>query len=801
MDSINKELLRMGSEYLELDKELTKKFLSGEMSFADYSNEWYMNEDEENIDELMRRHDDEPAPSTSVDKGVPKRHRRVTRLTPALMGLMGEANLRFARGDIETAEKMCHEIIKQVPTASEPYQTLAQIYENDSTKHLQFSLLAAHLRPSDANEWLRLAALCKQSDEIKQEMICYNRAVRAQPQNLDIHLKRLEALSLLDKDTYVGITPVKCYHRIVQSLPSSEGQIIMKYAKMAAAIYHKSEEFEDAFQVMAIAYNKCHNLFTHEDLNMFFELLINQKQFQTCIEVFVSNCEVEIEAEILTVKNDKEEIEEQTHYTKCSIPNNLPIDLKSKLLICFIHLGSMNLVKTLLDDFIKNDVEKTGDLYMDIEEVLSSHGHYDLALYLLEPLTKNEKFDLGAVWLKHANCLCSLGRETEAIASYYKVLAHAPQHPEARKRIFAILERTGQINAALEVLNQNPKYVVSAGLLYEQCFTLKKYNQIEKYLDVGEAFLSKTFAKYRHVEELNLAFRAKGGTELIQSFRTLRGENPYNEDDIHFDEDEDFKLSPEEEWNFFTDVLFTACEHKNYILMQKLAFGAISSKNITSYRSEIEFFCLQSSLLNNDYVKAFKFIKEFTIKMTTTRCWNLMNFVMNSLEENTHCKFLSRLFQRENYFVKHLFLGNNFLNSGRYLVALKYFLEYHNQFKEPVTALLIAITILTMASQRTVDKHHNLVLQGMAYLLTYKNLRKCDQETYYNMGRAYQMLSINNLAIEYYERALKSPDIAVCENHGIISLKKETAYNLYVLYKDHAPQIARRYMLKYIVIE
>ena len=39
---------------------------------------------------------------------------RRRRLEPALQGLMGEANLRFARGDAETAERMCMEVIRQV---------------------------------------------------------------------------------------------------------------------------------------------------------------------------------------------------------------------------------------------------------------------------------------------------------------------------------------------------------------------------------------------------------------------------------------------------------------------------------------------------------------------------------------------------------------------------------------------------------------------------------------------------------------------------------------------------------------
>jgi hypothetical protein len=42
---------------------------------------------------------------------------------------MGEANLRFVRGDIDTAIRMCMEVIRQDPAVAEPFQTLATLYD------------------------------------------------------------------------------------------------------------------------------------------------------------------------------------------------------------------------------------------------------------------------------------------------------------------------------------------------------------------------------------------------------------------------------------------------------------------------------------------------------------------------------------------------------------------------------------------------------------------------------------------------------------------------------------------------
>lgn len=122
---------------------------------------------------------------------------------------MGEANIRYARGEKEDAIMMCMEIIRQgrkmcifrtssnvliqfnaniipkqclhvclsAPLAFEPFSTLAMIYEDDedTEKALQFGLIAAHLNPSDSEEWIRLAEMSLQQDNIRQAILCYTK--------------------------------------------------------------------------------------------------------------------------------------------------------------------------------------------------------------------------------------------------------------------------------------------------------------------------------------------------------------------------------------------------------------------------------------------------------------------------------------------------------------------------------------------------------------------------------------------------------------------------------------------------
>lgn len=63
------------------------------------------------------------------------------------------------------------------PLAYEPFSTLAMIYEDqgDSEKALQFGLIAAHLNPSDCDEWLKLADMSLERENVKQAIICYSK--------------------------------------------------------------------------------------------------------------------------------------------------------------------------------------------------------------------------------------------------------------------------------------------------------------------------------------------------------------------------------------------------------------------------------------------------------------------------------------------------------------------------------------------------------------------------------------------------------------------------------------------------
>lgn len=135
-----------------------------------------------------------PDPSESI------KSREFSKLQPHLKGLMGEANLRYARGDHETAKRMCYEVIRQAPTAFEPYFTLAQMYQTSNVKKYKgFLMLANHLNPTHVAVVCSLVDLYIQEGEIVGAIRCYSRAIKYAPRVLFFHERRLELLNKTGK--------------------------------------------------------------------------------------------------------------------------------------------------------------------------------------------------------------------------------------------------------------------------------------------------------------------------------------------------------------------------------------------------------------------------------------------------------------------------------------------------------------------------------------------------------------------------------------------------------------------------
>lgn len=95
-------------------------------------------------------------------------------------------------------------------------------------------------------------------------------------------------------------------------------------------------------------------------------------------------------------------------------------------------------------------------------------------------------------------------------------------------------------------------------------------------------------------------------------------------------------------------------------------------------------------------------------------------------------------------------------------------------------------------------------IPAIAFLKKYSQLRNEDgeQETFYNMGRAFHQIGLLPAAVQFYKLVLdKDPGDLIKKNSYLLDLRKEAAFNLHLIYlQSENYLLARMYLENYITI-
>lgn len=781
-------------------QEYITNFLEGKLSFDEYAAEMVKLNDASNSESVVAgssaiKSEGNVELEKVLKEKKPKKRTIRQNLPPALKGLMGEANLRYARGDKDMAVKICIEIIRQVPTAPEPYQTLAGLYEESglAEKSLQMALIAAHLSPGDADQWTRLAELCQEQGNAKQAVNCYSKAIRADPKNSDLYLKRAQLLNELGHK-HLALSGLS---KLLSILDHTQGDQILQLSKMLAEKYHEEKDLLKTKDTLKIVVEKCRHLVTSEHVNLLLEVQLALGEYSDCLSLMISLCDVE--AELVTDESNLCTVME------CRAPATMAIDLRVKLIITLIHLKSLPPVYKLLDQFLSTDPEELGDLYLDIAEALMSENYHSDALKLLQPLIASNSYSLPGVWLKYAECLKTVGRLEESVDAYLFVIEQAPQHHDARLVVADLLKQLGRGDEAIAVLTQDEKSeLLDAGLLYERCLLLcDRVEHRSELFVITQLLFSRHFAQIRTHEELRALSTFNRISKRRAALKDIRVASGGQVEDIRPSFIDGSRVpTAEQEWQLFTKLVNVCFQEKRFALLQRLVFSAQGSERFAVFAKQLDIYCLIASFHNRDSNLAYNFIRNMVIKdADCVRLWNFFNIHVIRGDHCRHNKFIMRLLtRRQNHTILSLLHANNCLVSGTYKYALNEYMATFKREPEPMLAFLIGVTLCQMACQKFSAKKHSLVTQVIAFFAEYRKLRgdKCAQEFHYNLGRVHHQLGLLSSAVHHYKVALQCEPVF---NNDLLDLKSEIAYNLHLIYcSSGARDIARMYLQKYVVV-
>uniref|UniRef100_A0A672RVC3 General transcription factor IIIC, polypeptide 3 n=1 Tax=Sinocyclocheilus grahami TaxID=75366 RepID=A0A672RVC3_SINGR len=750
------------------------------------------------------------------NKKMMKERRHRSKLPRALRGLMGEANIRYARGEKEDAILMCMEIIRQAPVAYEPFSTLAMIYEDqgDMEKALQFGLIAAHLNPSDYEEWVKLADMSLEQDNVKQAIICYTKAIKYDPSNVQYLWER----SSLYEQVGEHKQAMDGYRRILSLLPPSDGEQFMQLSRDMAKSYYESSELPSAIGVMEEALESHPELVSHECVNMAAELFIANHQHDKALEVLVKFCGIVLKRE------EKEETETQTETadnTPVVIPDDVPIDIRVKMMVCLIHRSVIKPLDTMLTSLMEQNPEELGDLYLDVAEAFMEEGEYNSALPLLSALVCSERYNLAVVWLRHAECLKALGHLEVAAKSYSKVVEMAPLHLDARLALSTLQQQLGRPNMALKALE--PMYDAETlaqdssaaqqelKLLLHRSTLLHAQGRTDDYIDTVLTMLSMLLKVAMVRAQVCVVSDRSSGVKHLKLIKVSRNNltEIVDQEAAYLDViGKTSVLSRDDWWKLLQRCLAVLCEVKRFAEAELLVDSTLEYYSFYDdrvKRKELEYLGLSAAFLDRNFRKAYDYIRLMLMdNVERTQLWNVFNQVTLHSQDARHHRFcLRQMLKHPDNHALYLLNGHTSLVSGTFKHALgQYMQAFRNQPDHPLHSLVVGLTFFHMACQRFVMKRHPLIVQGFSFLWRYVDLRGHCQESLYNIGRALHQLGLSHLAIHYYEKALTLPPLKL---EGIdddqVDLRREIAYNLSLIYQSSGnKEMARRVIYTYCTV-
>lgn len=635
---------------------------------------------------------------------------------------------------------------------------------------------------------------------MKQAINCYTKASKFHPRDLNLRLRRIELLESIGEDKLA----FRCTFGMLSVIPPEESEFLLERAKYVAQKFVDDNKLQKALCALNCAYDKIPDSFKLEDIHMYLELLISNGSHKSVLDVLCAHAG-------LNIVINEDAVGTENYITQCDIPDSIILDFRSKLIVSLIHLRAIHLFGYLFENITKFiDVEEAGDCYLDIAEALMKEQRYREALKLLVPLVKSKNYSLAAVWLRHADCYRAINQIDEAIESYQQVVKLAPQHFDARLTLSALLKQQGKYAAAMTVLEQDlENEIIDPCVLYERCFMLKETGNLDQYVDVSFFLLARNSIKLRNTEEMNIAASIVKISNKIAMIKEHRVNNSEPIDDTDTPEfiKSDNEPSLESEWNLFKDIITICYEQKRYSLMQKIILTMHTSRRFFSaYPRELDFLAMLSSIYSRNSNLSYVLSKEFLNKhMDLPRAWNLFNVVLQFSIDIRYSRYLLRLFRRVEllHITPAMIRANYFLLSGSYKYAINDYMCIFEKTKSPLLALLIAITYSHLGQQKFIEKKHAIIAHSLAYSSKYQELREdvAPHEVYYNLGRLHHHLGINHIAVHHYHKVLNYSSDLIDKNKEFLDLKKEAAFNLYLIYKKSGNlHLARKYLYDYIVV-
>ncbi|GFO07591.1 general transcription factor 3c polypeptide 3 [Plakobranchus ocellatus] len=664
-----------------------------------------------------------------------------------MAGTNGKAMLLRAQGKTDEAVELFYEVIKHAPKAAAPYEALGSIHEENGNMRqaIKFYMVAANLRGRCATEWLDIVDMCLKLNDDKLAMTCFVKGLKAATTN-EAKLRILAKRSTFYLERDNQMKSLQTREQMLPFLDKDNASNTLAFARDLVHDYLEVKEINGAISTLQFLTREYANDIDSEDIHSLVELFIDQKNYIKGLETIITHCGVTAEfssgtpspqdlSSVLQSFAGKEITLESVNF-----PAEMPIDLRSKLLQCLVRmkvLSNLDVLQVLTDSIVSMDADDYGDVHYDVAETMVVCDYHDTALPILEGLVQSEKYNEAAVWLTLGQCRNALGDLRAAIEAYQRVVDMAPGHHEARVTLSSLLQQMGENEVALQVLSRESEEGSEQGdqeLLLHKCQLLHSQSKAKEFISAALCLLSLNLPSQFNPDMVRSMMTMRNiksrKTALVGSFINAESQSVSSHYEHTF-----FKgMSQADKIKFqinFWDIFMKLCRtlkeqgmHDKLIETAALGVSCPIFHLDTNASKNVEFLCLKAGPVND----------------------NVYHLARNLTQQNPDSIPLTIL------------NGNERLISGTYNQAIA---EYMAVFKKlpdnDMVLLCSALCLLHIACNSRVGRKNALIIQISGLLNAYREMRGECQETYYNIGRAWNQLNIQFAAVHYYKKALEFP--------------------------------------------
>jgi len=709
---------------------------------------------------------------TAVEAFEAPRSRQMGKIPLALRGLIGQAKMFMLKKNYNMAIKICVNILKECPNASEPFFTLSDIYEQmgDIKKSLETAVIGNSLSSVASEDWVLLGETCESNNMLPLTDFCLRKAIQKDKRNLDLHIKRASILEQLG----TAKSAMYEYDRLLRKLRPDQKDSIITLSKLLIDNFVKDKNYDRASNILIHVFSLFPNDIKPEDFVTCMNYLVKTKNYRKSLELLVEYYNLEFVADV----NNESTI---TEIIECVVPSTMPVLVRVKLIEILIQLECFSILPPIYEPIL--NTSEVNQSHLNVANALFDSNQHKHAILFLERLIncENKAFDQHMLKIKYSDCLKTLGHLEQAIDSYNKLLEVDPCQLKVKFDLYMSLKKLNRIDQSLKTLFQCDVRNLDCRLLYEYVLaTFDIDNMFEECLKAANLLFSRHCVPVYSLREVKSMIAIQNVENRHDTLLLMKKElYGYHQDNILI-------INPlpsaEDEWSIMCNICLKCIEKNCYYDGLKILLSAINSVVLAPYNQQIVLNTIKFAYKVRAYKLGFMLCKYLLPKYPLApQISNIFFFFLQKSAAKKQAKFIFRLAAKYPDSVSLNLLDTNMFNdTENYQLLFSRYTELLNKLEDKSQLyFMLGVIVLRLCTFKVGTDRHSLALQGIGFLMKYKEHRGAEheQECYFNIARAHHQVGMVAKAMHYYKLALQTEPF--CEDY---CLKHAAAYNLHLIY-------------------